>query len=502
MGILRVLIILLPYVVFSQPGALDSSFSGDGKAIFCFDTNSIANNSILQNDGKIIITGLKEYNTSFACRVNSDGTIDSGFGNDGIVVIATNLTTEANSLCYSSALQNDGKIILVGNFTSFSGDHNLMVIRLNSNGSPDTNFGVNGKLNLELGSPYDFAYAVKIQTDGKILIGGSSGGVNGGFCLVRLLPSGQMDPSFGTNGMVVTIISPGNESTIKSLDLLSNGKIIALGNRVSNGTQNIVLAQYNEDGSLDSSFGTGGKTETVIETGISDDARNLKALPNGKLLIQGIFNLYGAFSDGGNMLLQYNSNGNLDLNFGTNGVVINLGEYSGYGLATQVDGKIVVSGSAAGESIVARYLPNGSYDNTFNDDGKVITSILDNHISFSSTVLVSNDNKIIVSGFTDSEDYSLGCVGIMKFYLGTLENKEFTSQHLKLYPNPADDYLNVNSEEVLGYTIYSVTGTKVKYGIFKKYESTIVTSDLKIGTYFLVLVNERGEHLYLSFIKK
>ena len=144
------IVMMCPFLIFAQAGTTDLSFSGDGKAIFCFDTNSIANNSILQNDGKIIITGLKEYNTSFACRVNSDGTIDSSFGNDGIVVIATNLTTEANSLCYSSALQNDGKIILVGNFTSFSGDHNLMVIRLNSNGSPDTNFGVNGKLNLEL----------------------------------------------------------------------------------------------------------------------------------------------------------------------------------------------------------------------------------------------------------------------------------------------------------------------------------------------------------------
>jgi len=377
------IVMICPFVIFAQAGTTDLSFSGDGKAIFCFDTNSIVNNSILQNDGKIILTGLKESNTSFASRVNNDGTIDSSFGNDGIVVIATNLTTEANSLCYSSALQNDGKIILVGNFTSFSGDHNLMVIRLNSNGTPDTNFGVNGKLNLDLGTPYDFAYSVKTQTDGKILIGGSSGGVNGGFCLVRLLPTGQMDSSFGTNGMVVTIISLGNESTIKSLDLLPNGKIIALGNRVNNGTQNIVLAQYNNDGSLDSSFGINGKTETIIETGISDDARNIKALPNGNLLIQGIFNLYGAFSDGGNMLIQYTSNGNLDSNFGTNGVVINLGEYSGYGLAVQADGKIIVSGSVAGETIIARYLPNGTYDNTFSDDGKVIMSILDNHISFS-----------------------------------------------------------------------------------------------------------------------
>ena len=483
------IVMICPFLIFAQAGTTDLSFSGDGKAIFCFDTNSIANNSILQNDGKVIVTGLKEYNTSFACRVNSDGTIDSSFGNDGIVVIATNLTTEANSLCYSSALQNDGKIILVGNFTAFSGDHNLMVIRLNSNGSLDTNFGVNGKLNLELGSPYDFAYAVKIQTDGKILIGGSSGGVNGGFCLVRLLPTGLMDPSFGTNGMVVTIISPGNESTIKSLDLLSNGKIIALGNSVSNGTQNIVLAQYNEDGSLDSSFGTGGKTETVIETGISDDARNLKVLPNGKLLIQGVFNLFGAISDGGNMLLQYNSNGNLDLNFGTNGVVINLGEYSGYGLATQVDGKIIVSGSAAGETIVARYLPNGSYDNTFNDDGKVITSILDNHMSFSSTVLITDDNKIVVSGFTDSEDYSLGCVGLIKINLGTLTNEEFISQPLKLYPNSIKgDLLNIaNLEEAATYRVFNLMGQELAKG--KIENNAVYVGSLKAGAYLIEITS-------------
>ena len=489
MRIFSIVMMTCPFLIFAQAGTTDLSFSGDGKAIFCFDTNSIVNNSILQNDGKIIITGLKESNTSFACRVNSDGTIDSSFGNDGIVVIATNLTTEANSICYSSALQNDGKIILVGNFTSFSGDHNLMVIRLNSNGTPDTNFGVNGKLNLDLGTLYDFAYSVKTQTDGKILIGGSSGGVNGGFCLVRLLPTGQIDSSFGTNGMVVTIISPGNESAIKSLDLLPNGKIIALGNRVNNGSQNIVLAQYNNDGSLDSSFGISGKTETIIETGISDDARNIKALPNGNLLIQGIFNLYGAFSDGGNMLIQYTSNGNLDLNFGTNGVVINLGEYSGYGLAVQANGKIIVSGSVTGETIIARYLPNGTYDNTFSDDGKVIMSILDNHISFSSTVLISNDNKIIASGFTDNEDYSLGCVGLIKINLEILDNQGFTFQSFKLCPNPVKgEILNIaNLEEATTYRVFNLMGQELAKG--KIENNAVYVGSLKAGAYLIEITS-------------
>lgn len=493
---------MLSFSLFAQGGVLDLSFSVDGKALFCFDTNSIVNNSLLQNDGKIIVTGLKEYNTSFASRVNSDGTIDSSFGNGGIVVISTNATTEANSLCYSSTLQSDGKIILVGNFTAFAGDNNLMVIRLNSDGSLDTNFGVNGKLNLDLGSPYDFAYSVKIQTDGKILIGGTSGSINGGFCLVRLLSTGQLDTSFGTNGVVVTLISPGNESSIKSLDLLSNGKIIALGNRVSSGTQNIVLAQYNVDGSLDSNFGVNGKTETIVEPGVSDDARNIKVLPNGKLLVQGIFNLFGSITEGGNMLLQYNSDGNLDMSFGTSGLVINEGEYSGYGLATQVDGKIIVSGTVAGEFIVARYLPNGTYDDTFNGDGKVITSILDNHVSFSSTVLITDDNKIVASGFTNNGDDSLGCVGLIRIHPGTLDNEEFTSGNLKLYPNPTTDYLYVNSEVPVFYIIYSLTGIKVKHGHYESNESGIVTTELQSGPYFLFLTNESGEYKYLSFIKK
>lgn len=377
-----------------------------------------------------------------------------------------------------------------------------MVIRLNIDGSFDSTFANNGKLNLDLGTQYDFAYTVKVQSDGKIVVGGSTGSVNGGFSLIRLYSNGNLDPTFGIGGKVMTVFTTGNQSEINALEILPDGKILVGGTRV-NGSQNIALAKYNSDGSLDTSFGIGGKVETVISFGVSDNLNNIKTLSDGSIIAQGIYNPTGNINDGGNFLLKYLSNGSLDTNFGTNGVILNLGEFSGYGLAIQSDNKIIVSGASAGSFIVARFLTNGNYDTSFNSTGKVITSFgFQNNPCFSTSVLIQPDNKIIASGFVSTG--TEGCLGLIRINAGTLSTDTFETNTMKLFPNPTTGIV-IMDNSIYNYKnviVYNYLGQEIsKHELNDLNDEVINLSSLSNGVYLLKFVKD-SESVVVKVVKE
>jgi uncharacterized delta-60 repeat protein len=487
----------VPVLLLAQAGTLDTSFGTNGKSLICYDTTVIPNSSILQADGKIIVVGLKYPDTNFVSQINSDGSLDATFGTNGISTFITNTSTEVNAYCFASAIQNDGKIILVGEFRNNLGEINVMVLRYNTTGTFDSAFGTNGKLNLDLGTQHDFAYAVKVQTDGKILVGGSTGSVNGGFSLIRLDSNGNLDPGFGIGGKVMTVFTTGNQSEINALEILPDGKILAGGTRV-NGSQNIALAKYNTDGSLDTSFGIGGKVETVISFGVSDNLNNIKTLPDGSIVAQGIYNPTGNINDGGNFLLKYLSNGSLDTNFGTNGVILNLGEFSGFGLAIQSDNKIIVSGASAGIFIVARYLENGSYDTSFNSTGKLTTQFIPSNNNntttcYSTSVLIQTDNKIVASGVSVNDDNTLGCTATIRINAGTLSTDTFETDTMKLFPNPTTGIVNFQNNifQYKNVIVYNYLGQEIsKQELNALNDEVINLSTLSNGVYLLKFMSE------------
>ena len=224
-------------------GNLDSSFNpGTGVT----GTNVGISSITLQSDGKILIVGsFTAYNgtpKNRLARLNTDGSIETSF----------NPVTGANSNVSSIALQLDGKIIIGGSFTAYNGTDRNSIARLNTDGSLDTNFNPRIGIGGSLGGNSSFLYSIALQSDGKILIGGgfstySAITRNG---IARLNIDGSLDNSFNPG--------IGANDYVSSIALQSDGKILMGGSFTTyNGTPRNRIARLNANGSLDNSFNPG-----------------------------------------------------------------------------------------------------------------------------------------------------------------------------------------------------------------------------------------------------
>jgi len=176
---------------------------------------------------------------------------------------------------HTVAVQPDGKIIIGGQFTSVSGSSRVRIARLNPDGPLDVSFDPGAGADLTV-------VTTAIQPDGKILVvGNSSNGLNGDIVLVRYKSNGRTDFSFGLGGKVITDLR-GNESA-NSTAVLANGKILVAGSFDSD----FVLLRYNKNGSLDSSFGTNGVTVTNFDSNDADIAYSLAVQADGKIVLAG-----------------------------------------------------------------------------------------------------------------------------------------------------------------------------------------------------------------------
>jgi len=190
----------------------------------------------------------------------SPGDLDNTFGNGGIVV--TDITGYIDG-AYSIALQIDGKIILTGySIETIGAFREMTSVRYLTDGVIDSSFGTNGIVITDVSDREGEAYSVAIQTDGKIVIGGfseSSSTNNDDFTLVRYDTTGNLDNTFGTDGIVTTEIRSDND-VLESLIIQPDGKIIGVGWSSDNPNDDIALVRYNSDGSLDHSFGISGNS--------------------------------------------------------------------------------------------------------------------------------------------------------------------------------------------------------------------------------------------------
>jgi uncharacterized delta-60 repeat protein len=398
-------------------GDLDTTFGrGTGKVTTDFNhTTDIANAVAVQADGKIVVVGTSYANNDYSnedfavARYNADGSLDRSFGTNGRV------TTDFPGLAAvpsAVVIQSDGKIVVAGGaFPQFTFAGNFEVVRYNSNGSLDTTFGNGGivETNFPSGS---YAFAVALQSDGKIIAGGTYfANFNPGdqsdtdFALARYNPDGSPDTSFGTGGQVTTNFS-GHEDDAYSVLIQSDGKIVAVGS--ANSTANyydFAAARYLSNGTLDNTFGTGGIVTTDFGVHDLDIAYSAALQTDGKIVAAGTTISNGGVSEDF-ALARYNSNGTLDTTFRRNGLVkIDFGSalQSAYQVLIQSNGKIVTIGypnteDSTGDFLLARCNSNGGLDQTFGTGGKVRTSFGNLNDGANGGVL-QPDGKIIAVGF-------------------------------------------------------------------------------------------------------
>jgi uncharacterized delta-60 repeat protein len=260
-------------------------------------------------------------------------------------------------------------------------------------GDLDVSFGQGGIVVTDFGGT-DVAAAVAIQPDGKLVVAGRSNvGGNASFALARYNRNdGGLDPTFGNGGLVVTDFGATDQAFAVAVQ--PDGKVVTAGRRGSDS----IVARYNQDGTPDVAFGTGGRV--ITNFGATEQALALALHPDGKILIVGRTNNGGNFNFA---LARYQSTGILDPGFGSSGLVTT--DFGGsvdraFALALQPDGKAVVVGDSDGDFAVARYNLDGSLDPAFGSGGKVITTF--GGADQASAVVVQGDGKIVVAGQTDT----------------------------------------------------------------------------------------------------
>ncbi len=402
----------LPDFLFAQVGLLDTTFhtgigandlvyttslQSDGKIIFGGDFTSYNGTAInriarlntdgsldvtfnpgsgvdggvsstnIQSDGKIIIAGaFSSYNgipRNNIVRINQDGTIDLTF-NPGI---------GTNNIIWTTHIQNDGKILIGGNFTSVNGTSINRIARFNADGSIDASFNPGTGAN-------NYVFSISVQNDGKIILGGQFTLFNGIVKnrIIRLNSDGSIDDSFN--------IGNGANSDVYATIIQNDGQIVFAGDFTSyNGTSIRRIARLNTDGTLDATFNPGTSTNTYIFS--------LAIQNDGKILIGGEFYIYNGTIR--SCLARLNSNGTIDSAFNT-GIGADDGVWS---ISIQNDGKIIIGG------FFRTY--NGTPKNRIARINSINTGIIENIFDID-LLLFPNPTSGVFALKTTNEEFLLG----------------------------------------------------------------------------------------------
>lgn len=390
-------------------GSLDNSFGNNGIVEGNFSPNSVGTPLIIQEDNKIVVFGgvyqsSTNANQNFATwamqRFNADGSLDTTYGTDGMV-----LTTFGTQLNYPSslALQEDGKVIASGH----SGNGRLLLARYTNTGALDPTFDGDGKVITQFGNANNSVH-VRVLPNGKIQSAGSTytaAGIH--FALTQYNANGSLDLTFDGDGRTLSLFETGDISSfIQSATPQSDGKFIVSTVSVDGmstlGVHDSVTRRYNADGSVDVSFGTNGKATTSVVPGGYSISRRSISIADSKIIAVG----NSGISDF--TLLQYTSNGTLDTSFNQDGIATEKLESSndnGRILLKQDDGKLILIGTkrnnpnnvtGLSDLALARYHADGTLDFTFGTEGKS-EFVFDQLIYTPKKAALQPDGKILIA---------------------------------------------------------------------------------------------------------
>ena len=397
--ILAALILLLSIVPVAQaaPGDLDPGFGGDGKVQVDFSVDDVANDMVVDGHGRIVLVGYA-YNPSSrtfdygVVRLKTDGVLDTTFSGDGKVWVDAGygVWDYANAV----ALDGEGRI-LVGATTISPNSHIFSAARLNTDGSLDTGFNGDGTTQFIFGF-LSVANDIAVDSDGRIVLSGPVH--NGGdydFGVARLMPNGLLDETFDGDGKALLDFGFPDASTAMLVD--STGRIVVVGTVTNAGNSDFGVARLNGDGSPDTSFDLDGKT--LVDFGPADDGQGIALDSQGRLVIAGVAN-NGAGNDFA--VARLNADGSLDTSFASGGrALIDFGgNDSAFAVTVDAAGRIIVAGSSdtgtGAEFAVARLNADGALDTTFTESGLARVNVGASGTAFA--VAVDGAGRILLAG--------------------------------------------------------------------------------------------------------
>lgn len=380
--------ISVPYLAVVCPdGSLDPTSAPSSTGL-----NGSVSAVATQADGKTVVAGqFSSYSGTsrvYVARLNRDGTLDNAFATTG---------SGFSNYVYALGLQGDGRAIVGGDFTTYNGTSRPFVARLGTDGSLDATFvqtgtGLSGTV-----------HAMAIAIDGKSVVGGDFTSYNGvpRPYIARLNSDGSLDTGFAPTGT-------GLNNRVYAVALQGDGKVIAGGNLTSyNGTSRGRIARLNSDGSLDTSFAPAG-------TSFDSTVQTIAIQSDGKLVVGGYFTSYNGSPR--MYVARLNSDGTLDNGFSLVGTGFNDWVYT---IKVQTDGRIIVGGDFTADNgtnrpYIARLNADGSLDTTFGAAGTGLNFYVQD-------VVIQSDNKIVVGGLFTAFNTSTGNYLARLTYIGTLD---------------------------------------------------------------------------------
>lgn len=406
MKIFILAIFLFPILTQAAPGDLDPAFGSGGIVTTAPGPGSDRARAVaLQADGKIVVTGWSEPGGGsgprmLLVRYNSDGSLDTSFGTGGVV------TETSDTRGWAVAIQPDGKIVVGG--TCFTGiDMDTCVWRFNTNGTPDTTFNATGRRVTTISFFFqDEIYAVALQIDGKIVAVGRArhdDNPDHDFLTLRYHPDGSLDTTWDSDGIGITPMATQNDIG-RALAIQADGKIVVAGEGgLSSLTTSLAVARFNTNGSLDTGFDGDGKLFRNFSNSESGYCVTLQT--DGKIVVGGILNsVMGIF--------RFDANGATDSTFGGTGRrSFGFNNSVAQAVQVQTDGKIVTIGHGFTGSeryfAITRVLSDASDDTVFGPNGfYVTTSFGPNTFAEAHAGLIQPDGKILAVGYVIGGPYA------------------------------------------------------------------------------------------------
>ena len=492
---------------------LDNDFGTYGRTLTNFGPGENSLSSLaLQSDGKILAAGSYMYsegspNEVALSRYNPNGSIDTTFGQNGkfLSFFGTELENEHNIV----RVQSDGKILLAATHGSFSNYH-FVLIRLTESGNLDTTFGTNGFVISSLNNDTNRLTSMEILPDGKVILAGYTSGPSTNeypnFIIAKYNADGSLDTTFGNNGYTVqnfgtvSNILANTEDSLSSIKIQPDGKILAAGFSYAEtgnfGGLNFALLRLNADGSPDDGFGTNGRV--IADFGQGESISNIQLLPDGKILAIG--QSYSENDESIEIIVaKFNSNGTIDESWATSGS-IKIGnrpnsEVFAFSSVLQADGKLIVVCSGLNEDydiIMLRLTVSGLPDETFGNGGFLSTDFNTNEGGY--TAIMQPDGKLLVGA--GSEENGRNYFSVLRYESTELSVPIFNRKQISVYPNPFINEINVNIETVsnenVNFDLYDINGRKI-ISLFSKMAVTSGKHSQKVqlpqtlskGVYFL-----------------
>jgi uncharacterized delta-60 repeat protein len=385
------------------PGDLDPLFSGDGTAVISLGAASGSeeiDGLVVQPNGSLVGVGYRRAiaqsdDDLLVVRLTASGALDPTFSGNGW----TTVELPGNARGKAVALQSDGKIVVVSDSETAS-DAKVAIVRLRPSGRLDPTFSGDGIRLVDLAGPA-YPTALRVLSNDKILVAGGVEGADNEMLVFRLQPGGKLDGTFGKKGRRL-IDFVGQNDWAHAIRVQADGKILLAGYAEASSDVGFGVVRLTQGGRLDGTFGGGdGRTRVNAVAPGDDFALGLTVLPGGSILMGG----RAVTSNYGHAVVRVTASGAPDGAFGGGDGIVFHDPFASddfvYRVIAQPDGKLVFAGGhdVAGiyEFEVARYATNGSVDSTFGGgDGVVVTPF--DHYAIAYSAALTSSGKIVAAG--------------------------------------------------------------------------------------------------------